>query len=58
MMTLHIRQANAHYAINGLKFADEAGWMVYLRARGVTPGHITEALEGLHRDGAYTIAQE
>ena len=58
MLTLHMRPSNAHYAINGMKVADEAGWMVSLRARGVTPGHLTEALEGLHRDGAYTIEQE
>jgi hypothetical protein len=58
MLTIHIRQSDLNYMIDTLHFSDEAALIVYLRARGVTHENITKALEGLVRDGAYTIEQE
>ena len=58
MMTIHVRQSGLSYVIDTINFSDEAALIVYLRARGVTHENIIKALEGLVRDGAYTIEQE
>jgi len=58
MMTIHIMQSGLSSVIDTMHFSDEAALIIYLRARGVTHENITKVLEGLVRDGAYTIKQE
>ena len=57
MLTLHIVQSESAYEIDGIHFLDEEGLRMYLRAKGVTNDNIMKALEGLVRDGEYTIQQ-
>jgi CheY-like chemotaxis protein len=58
MMTIHIVQSGSDYVIDERRFGDEAGLILYLRARGVTDDHIMQALEGLVQEGASTIEHE
>jgi hypothetical protein len=58
MLTIHIVQTRLGYGIDYIKFEDEEGLVVYLLTRGVTEENIMKALEGLGREGAYTIQQE
>jgi hypothetical protein len=58
MLTIHIIQEDSIDCIDAIHFHDEAGLTVYLRAWGVTVENITKVLEGLVRDGEYTIEQE
>ena len=58
MLTIHIVQTTLGYGIDYIKFEDEEGLVVYLLTRGVTEENIMKALEGLGREGAYTIQQE
>ncbi len=58
MITIHIVQTRFGYGIDYIKFGDEEGLVVYLLVKGVTEENIMKALEGLGREGAYTIQQE
>jgi hypothetical protein len=59
MLTIHIRvQTSSEYVIDTMRFRDQAALVRYLRERRVTREQIQKALEGLARQGEYTICQE
>lgn len=58
MTTIYIVQSGLEYTIDERTFGDEAGLIIYLRARGVTHENIMKALEELVREGTSTIEQE
>ena len=58
MLRIHIVQTRLGYGIDYIKFEDEEGLVIYLLTKGVTEENIMKALEGLGREGAYTIQQE
>jgi hypothetical protein len=58
MLTIALVQSGSNYFVDGIHFGeDEEGLMLYLKAKGVPAEHITQALEGLAREGIYTIQQ-
>ena len=59
MLTVSLVQSGLNYFVDGIHFGeDEEGIILYLRAKGIPPEHITKVLEALAREGTYTIQQE
>ncbi len=58
MRTIHVLQAGRDYFIDGIFWGDdEEGVVMYLRAKGVSPDEIAQALEGVAQAGDYLIQQ-
>ena len=58
MRTIHVLQAGRDYFIDGIFWGDdEEGVVMYLRAQGVSPEEIAQALEGVAQAGGYLIQQ-
>jgi len=59
MRTIHVFQSGRNYFIDGIYWGDdEEGVMMYLRAKGVSPDDIAQALERVAQAGGYIIQQE
>jgi hypothetical protein len=59
MRTIHIVHAGRNYFIDGIYWGDDAeGVLLYLRAQGITPDVIAQALEEVTQTGHYLIQQE
>ena len=59
MRTIHVLRSGRNYFIDGIYWGDdEEGVMMYLRSKGVAVENITEVLEAVAREGAYTVQQE
>ena len=59
MRTIHVSQSGRNYFIDGIYWGDDAeGVMMYLRAKGIAPDEIAEALAGVAQAGGYIIQQE
>ena len=59
MRTIHILRSGRNYFIDGIFWGDdEEGVIVYLRAKGVFPNEITQALAAVAQAGRYLIQQE
>ncbi len=59
MRTIHVLQSGRNYFIDGIYWGDdEEGVMMYLRAKGVSPDDIAQALERVAQAGGYIIQQE
>ncbi len=59
MRTIHVLQSGRNYFIDGIYWGDDAeGVMMYLRAKGVSPDDIAQALERVAQAGGYIIQQE
>jgi hypothetical protein len=57
--TIHVFRSARNYFIDGIYWGDdEEGVMMYLRAKGVAPDEIAQALAGVAQAGAYIIQQE
>ncbi len=58
MRTIHVFQSGRDYFIDGIFWGDdEEGVMTYLKAKGVSPDEIAQALEGVAQAGGYLIQQ-
>ena len=59
MRTIHVLRSGRNYFIDGIYWGDdEEGVILYLRAKGVSPDEITQALAGVAQAGRYLIQQE
>ena len=59
MRTIHVYQSGRNYFIDGIYWGDdEEGVIMYLRAKGIAPDAITQALAGVAQTGGYLIQQE
>ena len=59
MRTIHVFRSGGNYFIDGIYWGDdEEGVIMYLRAKGVTPENITQALERVGREGMSMVQQE
>ena len=59
MRTIHVFRSARNYFIDGIYWGDdEEGVTMYLRAKGVSPDEITQALERVAQAGTYLIQQE
>ena len=58
MRTIHVLRSGRNYFIDGIYWGDdEEGVILYLRAKGVSPDEITQALAGVAQAGRYLIQQ-
>ena len=58
MRTIHILRTRRNYFIDGIYWGDdEEGVILYLRAKGVSPDAITQALTEVAQAGRYLIQQ-
>ena len=56
MRTIHILRTRRNYFIDGIYWGDdEEGVILYLRAKGVSPDAITQALAEVAQTGGYLI---
>ena len=59
MRTIHVLRSGRNYFIDGIYWGDdEEGVILYLRAKGVSPDEITQALAGVAQAGRYLIEYE
>ena len=59
MRTIHVLRSGRNYFIDGIFWGDdEEGVIGYLRAKGVSPDEITQALAAVAQAGRYLIQQE
>ena len=59
MRTIHVFRAGRDYFLDGIFWGDdEAGVILYLRAKGVSPEDITKALEEVAQTGGSLIQHE
>ena len=59
MRTIHVYRAARDYFVDGIYWGDdEEGVRLYLRAKGVLPETITQALDQVAQEGTALIQQE
>jgi len=59
MRTIHVYRAACDYCVDGIYWGDDAeGVLLSLRAKGVPPDAMTQALEQLDQAGTPIIQQE
>ena len=59
MRTIHVLRSGRNYFIDGIFWGDdEEGVILYLRAKGVSPDDITQALAAVAQAGRYLIQHE
>ena len=59
MRTIHVLRSGRDYFIDGIFWGDdEEGVLLYLRAKGVPPDEIAQALAGVAQARQYIIQQE
>ena len=59
MRTIHVLRSGPNYFIDGIYWGDdEEGVVMYLRAKGVSPDWIAQALAAVAQAGGYLIQQE
>jgi len=59
MRTIHVLRTGRNYFIDGIFWGDdEAGVVRYLKAQGVSPDEIAQALAGVAQAGGYRIQHE
>jgi len=59
MRTIHVLRSGRNYFIDGIFWGDdEEGVILYLRAKGIAPDAITQALAGVAQAGGAIIQEE